>query len=111
MLATHSVEARISRQLEELGCAENNFADICQVVSKSRLSRGLNGDKDFEHSDGEKMLLWLQEMQELKDLSQTLPDWKQVDQIRSAIEQRREAKKVFEEVQRVCGMWSDMVRR
>jgi len=100
-LATLSAEARIGQQLEELGCAENNFADICQVVSKSRLSRGLNGDKDFEHHDAEQMLLWLREMRELKDLSPTLPDWKQVDQIRAAIEERRKLKALLAEASRV----------
>jgi len=97
-LATYSPEAIIARGLEDLGCAGNNFAEIAGVVSRSRLAQGLAGQKDFDNRDAQKMLLVLEEMRELKELSPSLPDWRQTGEIRAALEQRRNVKKLVQEV-------------
>lgn len=97
-VASLSSEAQIANRLRELGCAESNFAVISGVMGKTRLAQGLAGDKDFDRDDAERMLNVLEEMRELRDMLQTPPDWKQTDQIRTALEQRRQVKKLVQEV-------------
>jgi hypothetical protein len=41
MLSPGSAEDTLSKKLEELGCARNNFAEISGVVSKARFTQGL----------------------------------------------------------------------
>ena len=97
-LASFSPEVQISNGLRELGCAESNFAKIAGVVGKSRLAEGLAGQKDFDRDDAEKMLVVIQKMRELRDTSAVPPDWKDVDRIREALEERRIATRVVAEV-------------
>ena len=109
-LATHSAEAQITRQLEELGCSSNAFAEISGVVARTRMAQGLAGQKDFEQTDAERMLAVLAEMTELRDLSQSPVDWKQVDEIRKALEERRAAKKLIREAQEHLEAWNNFMR-
>ena len=61
-VATFSVEAQIARQLEELGCSSNAFAELSAIVGRTRMAQGLAGQKDFDQPDAEKMLAVLAEM-------------------------------------------------
>jgi hypothetical protein len=97
-----SFESQIDNQLRELDCAANNLAAISQVVSKSRLSRALSGEKALDHDDAVRLLECLKEMSELKEISLTPPNWKEIDQIRAILAQRRENRKQLEEVTKVC---------
>ena len=110
MLSPNSKEAKISQSLDDLGCAGNNFADIAGVVSKSRLATGLAGN-DFEPEDADRMLEVLGEMRELRDLSQSPPDWKRTDEIRKALEERRAAKKLIQDVKRVLTEWNELMMK
>src|SRR5260221_9603209 len=105
-LATYSVEAQIARQLEELGCSSNAFAEISGVVGRTRMAQGLAGQKDFDRADAEKMLAVLAEMAELRDLSQSPIDWKQSDQIRQALAERRAVKRLIREAHEHLEAWN-----
>jgi hypothetical protein len=104
-LATYSPETQIKDKLDELGCAGNSFAEIAGVVSKSRLALGLAGHNDFDHHDALRMLEVLQEMVELRDMSQSPPDWKRVTEVRKALEERRRAKKLVHDTSEFLEKW------
>jgi hypothetical protein len=110
MLSPGSPEDRILKGIEQLGCAGNNFALIAGVVSKARFAQGLAGVNNFEPGDAEKMLEVLSEMQELYDLSQSPPDWKQTDQIRTALEERRAATKLMREAREHLEAWNNFMK-
>ena len=109
-VATFSAEAQIARQLEELGCSSNAFAEITGVVGRTRMAQGLAGQKDFEPADAQKMLAILSEMAELRDLSQSPPDWKQTDAIRAALEERRSIKRLIQEAREHLEAWNNFMR-
>lgn len=110
MLSPGSPEDRILKGIEQLGCAGNNFALIAGVISKARFAQGLAGVNNFEPRDAEKMLEVLSEMQELYDLSPSRPDWKQVDDIRRALDERRVAKTLIREAQEHLAAWNNFMR-
>jgi len=109
-LAALSSEVQIARQLDELGCSSNAFAEISGVVGRTRMAQGLSGQKDFEPGDANRMLTVLAEMVELRDLSQSPPDWKQTDEIRKALEERRKTKKLIEDANRLIREWNQMTK-
>lgn len=74
------------------------------------MAQGLAGQKDFDQPDAEKMLAVLAEMTELRDLSQSPPDWKQTDEIRKALDERRAVKKLVREAREHLEAWSNFMR-
>jgi hypothetical protein len=110
-LAALSNEAKIANQLDELGCSSNAFAEISGVVGRTRVAQGLAGQKDFEPADADKMLVVLAEMTELRDLSQSPPDWKQTDEIRKALDERRKAKTLTQDVNRFLIEWNKGIQK
>jgi hypothetical protein len=110
MLSPNSAEDKIAKGIERLGCAGNNFALIAGVVSKARFAQGLAGVNNFEPGDADRMLEVLSEMQELYDLSPSPPDWKQVDDIRRALDERRAVKRLIREAREHLEAWSNFMR-
>jgi hypothetical protein len=110
MLSPNSREDRIAKGIEKLGCAGNNFALISGVVSKARFAQGLTGDNNFEPEDADKMLEVLSEMQELYDISPSPPDWREVDAIRKALQERRAVKKLIEEAEKHLAAFDQYIR-
>jgi len=101
MLATFSNESKIARELEELDCSGNAFAEICGIVGRTRMAQGLKGEKDFDQGDAERMFRTLAEMRELRSMSALPLDWTDCEGIRRALEERRGAKRILEDVMRV----------
>jgi hypothetical protein len=104
-VAALSPEGQIERGLTELGCAGNSFAEIAGIVSKSRFAQGLAGRNDFDQHDAVRMLEVLNEMVELREMSQSPPDWRRTEEIRQALEERRRAKKLVHDTSEFLEKW------
>ena len=100
MLTTLDPRTLLRNGIDELGCAANNYQEITELMSKSKLALCLSGQREFTHDEGVRALYCLDELKELAASSQTQPDWKQTERIRAALEQRRQIRKLVSDVQK-----------
>jgi hypothetical protein len=86
----------IDEKLQRLECPVSLFVPIAGLVGRTRLTQFLQGSAQLDSQIIEKLIAVLDEMCELKRMSNFAPNWQDTENIREQLRRRREIKTAIE---------------
>ena len=83
----------IDQKLQDLACPVSLFVPICGIIGRTRLTQALKNN-DLDQNVVDRLVVILDEMAELKNISLIAPDWSDAVNIQAQLHARREFKKI-----------------
>lgn len=86
----------IDEKLQSIECPVSLFVPIAGLVGRTRLTQFLQGTAQLDSNLVEKLIAVLDELIELKRVSNFAPNWQDTENIRETLRRRREIKAAIE---------------
>lgn len=86
----------IDEKLQSIECPVSLFVPIAGLVGRTRLTQFLQGTAQLDSNLVEKLIAVLDELIELKRVSNFAPNWQNTENIRETLRRRREIKAAIE---------------